>query len=124
MKFMYSFIDYVFILGYSRSVITKAGKSYDQYWINNVLEPFLKFDVKLCRDALLTFSATYGTSVAHGYECVIGASQNTRTAIRNTTDTGDKISVDTSDILSCDEFRPFWISFVNGLIQVNNSLSV
>lgn len=55
-------------------------------------------------------------------EIVIGGRQNTRTWI-STSKMGEPVaSAETPGLLSWDEFRTFWISWANGLIQVNTIL--
>ena len=53
------------------------------------------------------------------YEIIIGGFGNTKTWIRNTTYGENLAFGDTPDILSPDEYRPFWIKWENGLVEVS-----
>ncbi|XP_066492385.1 C3 and PZP-like alpha-2-macroglobulin domain-containing protein 8 [Tiliqua scincoides] len=57
-------------------------------------------------------------------EIVIGGYQNSRTWI-STSKMGEPVaSAETAGILSWDEFRSFWVSWANGVIQVGHGTSV
>ncbi|XP_029470045.1 C3 and PZP-like alpha-2-macroglobulin domain-containing protein 8 isoform X2 [Rhinatrema bivittatum] len=60
--------------------------------------------------------------MAEMIEIVIGGNQNARTWI-STSKMGDPVaSTNTAGILSWDEFRSFWISWKNGVIQVGHGM--
>ena len=48
-----------------------------------------------------------------------GGWNNARTVIRRTIRGQNMAVANTPDILSCDKLRPFWISWINGTIQVS-----
>lgn len=76
--------------------------------------------VKAHNDAHLALSSG-PHDMAEMAEIVIGGQQNTKTWI-STSKMGEPVaSRDTPGILSWDEFRSFWISWKNGIIQVLNS---
>jgi len=57
-------------------------------------------------------------SGAHRFQIFIGGWGNTKTAIRRNRTKPDKAVVDTPDILSDAEYRGFWISWKDGLLEV------
>jgi hypothetical protein len=59
-----------------------------------------------------------GKSGAHCFQIFIGGWGNTKTAIRRDRTKPDKAVVDTSDILSDAEYRGFWVSWKDGLLEV------
>ncbi|XP_018112272.1 C3 and PZP-like alpha-2-macroglobulin domain-containing protein 8 [Xenopus laevis] len=73
--------------------------------------------VKAHNDAHIALSSG-PHDMAEMIEIVIGGQQNSRTWI-STSKMGDPVSsASTSSVLSWDEFRAFWISWKNGVIQV------
>lgn len=78
--------------------------------------------VKAHNDAHLALSSG-PHDMAEMTEIVIGGHQNTKTWI-SVSKMGEPVaSRDTPGILSWDEFRSFWISWKNGVIQVLNEWS-
>ncbi|XP_053855290.1 C3 and PZP-like alpha-2-macroglobulin domain-containing protein 8 isoform X4 [Vidua macroura] len=79
--------------------------------------------VKAHNDAHLALSSG-PHDMAEMTEIVIGGQQNTKTWI-STSKMGEPVaSRDTPGILSWDEFRSFWISWKNGIIQVGHGTRV
>ena len=58
------------------------------------------------------------TSRARCFQIFIGGWGNTKTAIRRNRTKPDKAVVDTPDILSDAEYRGFWVSWQDGLLEV------
>lgn len=75
-------------------------------------------NVKAHNDAHIALSSG-PHDMAEMIEIVIGGQQNSKTWI-TTSKMGEPIScANTGAVLSWDEFRAFWISWKNGLIQVS-----
>jgi len=55
---------------------------------------------------------------AHCFQIFIGGWGNTKTAIRRNRTKPDKAVVDTPDILNDAEYRGFWVSWKDGLLEV------
>ena len=81
-------------------------------------QDFVVFRVKSCADAFIRLSDTQnGKDV---YEIAIGEDPQDgpiRSVIRNGKNGTEEAWKDTPGILSCAEFRQFWASWTNGLIQ-------
>lgn len=75
--------------------------------------------VKAHNDAHLALSSG-PHDMAEMTEIVIGGHQNTKTWISISKMGEPVVSRDTAGILSWDEFRSFWISWKNGIVQVLN----
>ena len=73
--------------------------------------------VKTCNDAHFGLMERLGDDLA--YEVVIGGDENTRTAIRRNRQT-DEATVETPGILDCDVMKPFWVTWLDGYIEVGN----
>jgi hypothetical protein len=58
----------------------------------------------------------------HAYEIVIGGSENKVTSIRNLTLAYPVVTVTTPDILDCNSFQKFWVTWKDGIIQVGRGL--
>ncbi|OWK50653.1 C3 and PZP-like alpha-2-macroglobulin domain-containing protein 8 [Lonchura striata] len=79
--------------------------------------------VKAHNDAHLALSSG-PHDMAEMAEIVIGGQQNTKTWISTSKMGEPEASRDTPGILSWDEFRSFWISWKNGIIQVGHGTRV
>ncbi|XP_060081901.1 lactoperoxidase-like [Ylistrum balloti] len=80
-----------------------------------VQRPYVVFEVKTCNDAYIGLSKAYD----QGYEdveIVIGTDLNTRSAIR-INDT-DQAFIDLADVVDCDKYTTFFISWADRNIQV------
>ncbi|ELU10678.1 hypothetical protein CAPTEDRAFT_63764, partial [Capitella teleta] len=76
------------------------------------------FSVKACNDAHIALSSNPGFTAEHTYEIVLGGASNKKSFIRNETLSASLVSKDTPGILSCDEYREFWISWEHDMIEV------
>ena len=78
----------------------------------------VQFRVKACSSAFIILDDLLsGESV---YEIEIGGSNNQMTSIRNKRNVNPVAEIETPDILSCDEHRPFWISWLNFRVSVGH----
>ena len=78
-------------------------------WLHASHHQFV-FKAKACSDVHVALSSVHGSS--DGMEVVIGGWSNSMSAIRPTKG-GHLTEVTTLDILSCDQFRSFWITWSN-----------
>ena len=88
---------------------------------------FLTFEVKACKHvALYASSSDNKNSTKPLYEIAIGSHHNTRTHVRRRNDASLQASSritkqsDTQNILNCNAYRPFWISWEAGSIMVGS----
>ena len=78
------------------------------------------FSVKACNDAHLAMAESEAKPNELAYTIQIGNYKNTKSVIRTSKKPGseNKALALTPNILNCDEFRTFWVSWRNGRIQV------
>jgi hypothetical protein len=77
------------------------------------------FKVRAPSDAKLALLGVPSNFRALSYEIIIGAEQNTLTVIRVRSPGGEVESqVNSPNILSASELRPFWIQWINGTIEL------
>ena len=81
--------------------------------------------MKACGEASIVMSnSEVGDPKKPMYNFIIGGENNTKSAIRRRLDdslTGTSqrmILFPTSDVCKCDEYRPFWISAINGELRI------
>lgn len=72
--------------------------------------------MRACNDAILGLFDYYHTDKL--YEVVIGGSSNQNTWIRSERLGDSEKRVSTPNILNCDEYRGFWLSWYDGKIAV------
>ena len=91
----------------------------------------ITFEVEACLAVSIIMSnSDNGDSSKPMYNFIIGGYQNQKSAIQRRNDDsltpGSRQSVlyDTPDVCKCDEYRPFWISAVNGVIMMGKGLIV
>ncbi|CAC5411660.1 unnamed protein product [Mytilus coruscus] len=91
----------------------------------------LTFEVKACQSVTIIMSnSDDGDSSKPMYEFIIGGWSNLKSAIRRRNDDsltpGSQHSVKfyTPDLCKCDEYRPFWISAINGVLMIGKGLIV
>ena len=106
------------------STTTPNAYRYNHLWATVDDRSSLTFRVRACNDAHLALASVLGDTSYHTYEVVIGASSNQYSVIRNMTLQNNLMAAHTPDILSCDESRPFWLSWAGGLIQVGRGTRV
>ncbi|CAC5422585.1 unnamed protein product [Mytilus coruscus] len=71
-----------------------------------------------------------GDSSKPMYGFIIGGWANRKSAIRKRNDNSltpgseQSVTFDTPDLCKCDEYRPFWISAINGVLMIGKGLIV
>ena len=114
-----SFIVVFDIVVTSLTSHTPDNYNYNQFWLTVAGRWFIVFRVKACNDAHIGLAAIVGNSENRLYEVVIGGQGNTQSYIRRTAQsTDDEALAETPDILSCNEFRSFWIQWENNHVEV------
>ncbi|XP_061173301.1 zonadhesin-like [Saccostrea echinata] len=104
-----------------KTVTVKTPNSYNyqfltKYGITAKDRTCFQFEVLSCNDAhIAIMDSTKQTK--NFYEIVIGGWRNSKSVIRNTKQGPPRASF-RSGLLSCKEFRPFWITWVRGEIKV------
>ena len=96
-------------------------------WKSVVDRKYFPFSVSACADAHVILTEKEGRSDGHIYEFVIGGWENSRSVIRTNIRGGGRTvmaSKQTADILKCDQMVTFWISWLDGHIEVRYSFSV
>ncbi|CAH1798336.1 unnamed protein product [Owenia fusiformis] len=84
---------------------------------------FIRFNVMACHDAHLLLQKTPGDTSNDLYQIVIhGWSWNPKSVIRDIT--GTAVATSTGSVFSCNEMRPFWVSWANRKIQVRHGQAV
>jgi len=106
------------------TVLTPAV--YDYQYLPEVAvgrKSHVTFRVRAGADAHVALSTMYGETDRKTYELVLGGWTNRRTALRYGGRGPVMAGVDTPRLLDVDEFRPFWISWTDDVIQVARRLS-
>lgn len=83
---------------------TGEDYSYEQAWVTAIGRNAIVLQVKACRDAHVLLSDKEG-EIGNAYEVAIGMADNSKTSIREDKFGPNMITVDTPDILHCDETR-------------------
>ena len=102
-------------------VDTPDQDRFESMWKSVVDRKFFTFSVTACADARVILTEREGRTDEHVYEFVIGGWKNTRSVIRTNIKGGGRTvmaSKLTTDILKCDKHVTFWISWLNGEIEV------
>jgi hypothetical protein len=103
---------------YSARAYTTASQGYQTVHRSLLDARETVFKVRSASDAKVALLSVPGSFKAPSYEITIGAEQNTLTVLRCRSFSGDVVfDVDTAGILSVEELRPFWISWVNGTVS-------
>ena len=76
------------------------------------------FRVKACNDAFVALMQTPGNRSSNLYEVVLGGWSNQKSAIRLLKYGVNTVIVDTPNILNCTQWRRFWVSWKDGVIDV------
>jgi len=97
------------------TAFTLSDYRYDYAWFQPASN-YLEFKVRSCNDAhiLLTTSLFDETD---GYEIVVGGYGNTASDIRRGSHGEILLQVYTPDIMSCDEYLPFWIRWGDNAVE-------
>ena len=80
----------------------------------------IAFRVRACSDIKIALAAKPQIPLFDTYEIIIGWGANTLSAIREETPGLRLHQADTPDILSCSEYRAFWVDWTGGLISVGS----
>ncbi|CAH1798441.1 unnamed protein product [Owenia fusiformis] len=98
--------------GYRHVPIDISGKNY------------IKFKVEACNDAHLELQETPYVTNKNNYEIVLnGWSRNPNSGIRDKPEGSLKVS-HRGSILNCTEMMPFWVSWMNGDVQVGKGHAI
>lgn len=84
--------------------------------VNN--KTFLTFKIKTAGEAYLALSAVYGDLERKTLEIVLGAEENSKSFIRDSSMGPIKAHAQTVNLLSDTEFRYFWVSWANHVLEV------
>lgn len=112
-------------VGYSDNVgrfwtedIEDAGE-FESHWLTSFTGDNLVFKVKSCRHASLALSAFLGLSRPLTYVVSIGTKANKETEIDwRIGDSTSRVSIASENILNCDEYRDFWVSWRDDMVRV------
>ena len=94
---------------------TTSQYSFNRHWIFT-RRSYITFSVQSCTSAIVLLAETPGSTETRYYEITIGLFENTKVSIFDSDNSGDIADMEIADLLNCDEFRKFWISwtFNNG----------
>ena len=109
---LFFFIYTHYILAHDILIATKDRINYEQFWQTKYDTNDMVFQVKACSDAHIILSPEVGKT-EEVYEIALGIKDNVNSVIRNAKGT-NHVTVLTQGILSCDEYRTFWVQWVNG----------
>ena len=91
----------------------------------------LTFTVKACHGVKIIMSnSDDGDSSKPMYSFIMGGEKNLRSGFQRRNDDSltlasqQTVHYDTPDVCSCDEYRPFWISAINGVLMIGKGLIV
>lgn len=102
-------------------VDTPDQDRFESMWKSVVDRQFFTFSVTACAEAHVILTERQGRTDDHIYEFVIGGWENSRSVIRTNIRGGGRTvmaSKLTTDVLKCDQMVTFWISWLNGEIEV------
>ena len=92
--------------------------------------PFLKsyfpFSVRACSDALIELDAIIGNRAAKSYLLEIGSNSNTEIKLFKYDGNGNAQQIKQQNqlnVLHCDSFRPLWVAFEGGKIELGQGHS-
>ena len=92
---------------------------YGFFWISTTTMTSLAFEVRACKDVVIILSEVTGVEY-FGYSYVIGIGrENKQSFISEGTHT---VTIDTPDILSCDVYRQFWVSWFENEVNIETYL--
>jgi len=77
-----------------------------------------------CRDAHIALSETFNNVQTRTYEIIIGGNGNQNSFIRDYSTGGEKQRVETPDIMDCNNFRAFWVSWEDHRIKAGKGATV
>lgn len=98
-------------------------RAFEDIWLTVTGRTNAVFSVKACTDAHVALSEIPGLFTTNTYEIIIGGYGNAESKIRLGRDTELK-SESTPQILNCNDFRYFWVSWAGGVIEMGSGLYV
>jgi len=69
------------------------------------------FQVQACRDAHFALSELFNNIRTRTYEIIIGGNGNQNSFIRDDNTVGEVLRADTPNIMDCDNFKTFWVTW-------------
>ena len=109
----------------SMHVHTKgAGRDYETWrTVGAAGKNYLIIRLKAASDGHVLLTDTVG-DISRGYEVIIGGWDNTECAVRHPPGGEVVFTTSTPGIVSGEEFRTFWVSFSDGLIEMGTGFDV
>ena len=98
-------------------------RAFEDVWLTVTGRTNAVFSVKACTDAHVALSEVPGLFTTKTYEIIIGGYSNAYSKIRLGRDIDLKTEY-TQNILNCNEFRYFWVSWKDGIIEMGAGLVV
>ena len=95
-----------------------------EFWTDLTGRSYYVFKVKACQEAYVKLAHRLGRTDIDSYEVRIGTESNTKTVIIPDPKNSHQESVDSPDVLHCNEYRPFWISWLYGTLYVGKGTHV
>jgi len=105
-------------LGDVYTAFTLSDYRYDYAWFQPAYK-YVEFKVRACNDGHILL-ATSLNDETYGYEIVLGGYGNTASDIRRGSHGPILVQANTPDIMSCDEFLPFWIRWGSNSVEVGS----
>ena len=102
------------------TIITPNFYDFDHGYLRVPGTSYLTFSVRACQDAHIALGRFAGETGA--LEVVLGVDGNQRSVILSTKQGREVASMDTPNILSCDQFRDFWVGWSEGDIRFGRAL--
>lgn len=96
----------------SSTIITDGNIDFSISLLNR---PTFAFNVKSCGDAQLNFMTNNGTIEKLTHKLILGTDRNTKSVLKRVEENSEVIVAQntTNQLLSCNEYRPFWIAIIN-----------
>ena len=116
---------HLFLGGNMYTLYTPSDKGYQYMWMSSDSH-FFTFRVKACHDATVGLSQEPGVTTDNTYEVIIGGRKNTATFIRKIF-AGDRTiwkELPIANLTSCNETRPFWVTWRSSVITVGRGLVI
>ena len=89
---------------------TTSQFNFNNHWIFT-RRNFVTFSVQSCESAIVLLAQTPGITDTRYYEITIGMVDNTRLSFFDSDNAGEITDVVSDNLLNCDEFKQFWISW-------------
>ena len=99
-------------------MITDGSYDYYRYHRTVAGENAVVVGIQACSDGHIGLSEVPGLSSLNMYEVVIGGWSNTKSVIRRARQGDIEVEASTPEILSCNSFKFFWVTWEDGIIEV------